>query len=82
MLIVWTVSDELRRLDLLTAGGQKRADKLHHRGGMMVIPGQKKSGGEGGVGWGGVGEGRRRGNPFSSIMPGNSSIPQSKKSVS
>lgn len=48
MLIVWTVSDELRRRDLLTAGGQKRADKLHHRGGKTLIPGQKKSGGEGG----------------------------------
>lgn len=38
MLIVWTVSDELRRRDLLTAGGQKRADKLHHRGGEDVDP--------------------------------------------
>lgn len=58
MLIVWTVSDELRRRDLLTAGGQKRADKLHYRGGKTLIPGQKKSGG-GGELWGGA---------FSSIM--------------
>lgn len=31
MLIVWTVSDELPRRDLPTAGGQKRADELHRR---------------------------------------------------